>query len=63
MLTVENNGLGLSMESSKFETFTQEDYDAVYAKLAGGEFTINNSIEDGTTKDLTLEKVTVSFVE
>ena len=63
VLTVENNGLGLSMESSKFETFTQEDYDAVYAKLAGGEFTINNSIEDGTTKDLTLEKVTVSFVE
>ncbi len=54
VLTVENNGLGLSMESSKFETFTQEDYDAVYAKLAGGEFTINNSIEDGTTKDLTL---------
>lgn len=63
VLTAENNGLGLSMESSKFETFTQEDYDAVYAKLAGGEFTINNSIEDGTTKDLTLEKVTVSFVE
>lgn len=63
VLTVENDGLGLSMESSKFETFTQEDYDAVYAKLAGGEFTINNSIEDGTTKDLTLEKVTVSFVE
>lgn len=62
VLTVENNGLGLSMESSKFETFTQGDYDAVYAKLAGGEFTINNSIEDGTTKDLTLEKVTVSFV-
>lgn len=50
VLTVENNGLGLSMESSKFETFTQEDYDAVYAKLAGGEFTINNSIEDGTDR-------------
>ncbi len=63
VLTVENNGLGLSMESSKFETFTQGDYDAVYAKLEGGEFKINNSIEDGTTKELTLEKVTVSFVE
>ena len=51
------------METSKFEAFTQEDYDALYAKLAAGEVTINNATEDSTTADLTLTNTTVSFVE
>jgi len=61
--TAENDGIGLPMETSKFEQFTQEDYDALYAKLSGGEITINNSTEDSTTADLTLTNTTVSFVE
>jgi len=32
-----NQGIGLPMETSKFETFTQADYDAIYALLASGE--------------------------
>jgi len=61
--TAANNGVGLPMETSKFEAFTQEDYDALYAKLAAGEVTINNATEDSTTADLTLTNTTVSFVE
>lgn len=61
--TAANNGIGLPMETSKFEAFTQEDYDALYAKLSAGEITINNATEDSTTADLTLTNTTVSFVE
>ena len=37
MFTVANNGVGLPMDTSKFEKFSQEQYDAVYKKLADGE--------------------------
>lgn len=30
------DGVGLPMENSKFDTFTQADYDAIYAKLVDG---------------------------
>ena len=63
VFTAENNGVGLPMEASKFATFAQADYDALYAKLAGGEIEIQNGTDDSTTADLTLAKTTVSFVE
>lgn len=63
VFTAENDGVGLPMETSKFETFGQADYDALYAKLAAGEITIENGTEDSTTADLTLAKTTVNFVE
>lgn len=34
------DGVGLPMENSKFEVFTQADYDAIYAKLVAGEISI-----------------------
>ena len=61
--TAENDGIGLPMETSKFDKFTQEDYDAVYKKLAGGEVKISNDVTDSTTADLTLTNTTVSYVE
>lgn len=63
VFTAENDGVGLPMETSKFEKFTQADYDALFAKLQGGEITIQNGIDDSTTADLTLGKTTVKFVE
>lgn len=39
------NGVGLPMETSRFETFTQADYDAIFAKLAAKEVEIDNSLE------------------
>ena len=61
--TAANNGVGLPMETSKFEKFTKADYDALYAKLVAGEVKINNATDDSTTADLTLSKTTVSYVE
>lgn len=63
VFSAKNDGVGLPMETSKFEKFTQEDYDALFAKLVDGELTINNSTEDSTTADLTLSNTKVSFVE
>ncbi len=58
-----NNGVGLPMESSKFEKFSQADYDAIFKKLVDDEITINNATEDSTTADLTLSNTKVTFVE
>ena len=35
--SADEDGVGLPMNSSRFETFTQEDYDAIYQKLLNGE--------------------------
>lgn len=65
VFTAANDGVGLPMETSKFNAFTQEDYDAVYKKLVDGAFTLTPLSEDNNnpTVDLTLEKTTVNFVE
>jgi basic membrane protein A and related proteins len=39
VLDASNNGIGLPMETSKFKTFTQADYDKMYEKLVAGEVT------------------------
>jgi basic membrane protein A len=39
VLGADNDGVELPMETSRFETFTQADYDAIYAKLVSGEIT------------------------
>ncbi len=63
VFTVENNGVGLPMSASKFATFTQADYDAIFAKLVDGSITVFDSSDDGSTADLTLGQTTVTYVE
>ena len=66
VFTVANNGVGLPMETSKFEKFSQEQYDAIYKKLADGEIKlVQFSAENNDpTKDLTdMANTTVKFVE
>lgn len=63
VFTAANDGVGLPMATSKFESFTQADYDALFADMKAGKITINNSTEDSTTADLTLSNTKVSFVE
>ncbi|EEG55210.1 hypothetical protein CLOSTASPAR_02729 [[Clostridium] asparagiforme DSM 15981] len=66
VFTVANSGVGLPMETSKFEKFNQEQYDAIYKKLADGEITLIQFSEDNNdpTKDLTeLANTKVTFVE
>lgn len=57
-----NNGVGLPMDTSKFETFTQADYDAIYAAIVAGDITIDNDT-DKEISDLGLTKVTVTEVQ
>lgn len=57
-----NDGVGLPMDTSKFNTFTQEDYDTIYAKLVAGEITIDNDTTKEVT-DLELSNVTVNYVQ
>ncbi len=39
-LGADDDGVALPMETSRFETFTQEDYDDIYGQIASGEFTV-----------------------
>lgn len=57
-----NDGVGLPMETSKFTTFTQEDYDAVFAKIVSGDITIDNDVEKEIS-NLELPNVTVTEVQ
>lgn len=63
--TAADDGVGLPMETSKFENFTQEEYDAVYEKLKNGEIELTSFTEGNTdpNNDLTLTNVKVTFVE
>ncbi len=50
------------METSKFNTFTQADYDAIFAKLVAGELTLaKNEIE--SVADVPVEVVAVTEVK
>jgi len=40
-----NGGVGLPMENSKFKTFSQAQYDAIYAKLASGAVVVDDDVE------------------
>jgi basic membrane protein A len=53
------------MDTSKFETFTQADYDAIYAKLVAGEFELVQPSADNIdpTADLTVSATTIKYVE
>ncbi len=63
VFTAANNGVGLPMSSSKFASFSQADYDAIFAKLVDGSISLFNATDDGSTADLTLTKTTVTYVE
>ncbi len=58
-----NGGVQLPMASSRFKTFSQEDYDALFAKVVSGEYAVNNSTDDMTPGDLGLTIVKTTVVE
>jgi basic membrane protein A len=62
---VQNDGVGAAMEHNKFEKFTQADYDALYADLKGGKYTIKNAVEesDPSKADLGLTNTKVTFIQ
>ncbi len=65
IFSAKNDGIGLSMETSKFSKFTQDDYDKVYSQLKEGKIELVQPSTDNNnpTVDLKLEKTTINFVE
>ena len=59
---ITNDGVGIAMDTAKFNTFSQDDYDAIYAKLVAGDITIDNDVEKEVT-DLELSNVTLNYVQ
>lgn len=57
----DQDGVQLPMDTSKFEIFNQEMYDAVYAKLAANEIAlqIDEDVDAANKLDLTIVKVTL----
>jgi basic membrane protein A len=54
------NGIGLPMDTSRFETFTTEQYEAIFALLADGTITVNNDVTSTPSEanlDLTIVEV------
>lgn len=63
-LDVTKEGVELPMATSTFEKFTQEDYDAIYAKLVSGEVAVqNDTVAETADKIPGLEKTTVTVIE
>ncbi|MCL2549201.1 MAG: BMP family ABC transporter substrate-binding protein [Symbiobacteriaceae bacterium] len=56
-----NDGVGLPMATSKFETFSQADYDAIFAKLVAGTIEILGDGDAEEVTDLPLSAVSVSY--
>jgi len=54
------NGVGLPMETSKFNNFTRADYDAIFARIASGEFKIPNDRSFDAVEVIPLEIVSVT---
>ena len=63
ILDASEDGVGLPMDTSKFENFTQADYDIVYGKLADGTITIDHKAETIDITQVTVTKTTVIEIE
>lgn len=57
--SAKDNGVGLPMETSRFRTFSQEQYDTILSKLSNEEIDMNVDIE--SIDDLPLEVVDVLY--
>ncbi len=67
VLGAKEEGIGLPMENSKFDNFTQADYNEIFAKLVAGTVTVSNQIgefgDDGNaSKQFETEHVKVNVI-
>lgn len=57
------NGVSLPMETSKFETFSQADYDAIFAKLVAGEVELLKDSDVASVTEIPVTTMTVSEIQ
>ena len=58
-----DNAVGLPMDTSKWASFSQADYDALYESLANGSITLKKDTDAETPTGLGCENVNVQFIE
>lgn len=70
VLGAAEDAVGLPMATSRFETFSQEDYDVVYDKIATGEITILGNTDVTVADSVSpadlpsgYDKVTINYIE
>ncbi|HZW49468.1 MAG TPA: BMP family ABC transporter substrate-binding protein, partial [Bacillota bacterium] len=63
IVDVKSQGVGLPMATSKFTTFSQADYDAIYAKLVADEITILTDTDQDSAAKLATTNVVVNVIE
>ena len=62
-LDAARDGVQLPMENSRFEKFTQEDYDAIYKKLVDNEIAIKGDKDVNDASELASELISVTLVD
>lgn len=62
-MDVTSDGVGLPMSTSKFNSFTQEDYDAIFAKLVSGEIVPLTDADVESAAALPVSNVAVEEIE
>jgi len=63
VFTSKNAGVGLPMESSKFDLFTQEEYDTIFAKLMDGEIELLKDTDADHVTDLPVKAVVITYFD
>ncbi|HEY9574470.1 MAG TPA: BMP family ABC transporter substrate-binding protein [Lachnospiraceae bacterium] len=63
ILDAKEDGIELPMENSKFKTFTQEDYDKIYAGLKDGSIKVENDSIATDAAEVPTEIVTVESIK
>jgi basic membrane protein A len=63
LLAADRDGVGLPMATSKFATFAQADYDAIFAKLVSGEVIPLKDTDAASADALPVENVKVTVVQ
>jgi len=57
------DGIGLPMETSRFASFHQEDYDAIYAKLVDGSVVVERTTADMDMTKYADDQIAVNVIE
>ncbi|MDD4080548.1 MAG: BMP family ABC transporter substrate-binding protein, partial [Eubacteriales bacterium] len=63
VMDASRDGVALPMETSKFSTFSQADYDAIYAKLVAGEVPLLKDSDVKSVIEIPVENVTITEIQ
>ena len=63
VLGAKDDSVGLPMKTSKFEKFTQKEYDALYAKIKEGKITIKTNEDFKDPTQIKVSKVKLDYIK